>query len=276
VKVGIGAFVTDLGIGAADLARATEERGFESLLVTEHSHIPVRFDSVYPNGGEMPHYYRHCLDPFAVLATAAAVTTRLTLGTGITLVVQRDVIQLAKEVATIDYLSGGRFLFGVGAGWHREEMANHGTDPKTRGALLDEQLQALRAIWSRDEAEFHGRYVNFDPIYSYPKPVQRPHPPIYIGGMSPATFDRIDQLGDGWIAGSVTEAKDVAWQLGLATGAAAEKPVTVFAADYQSTDVLKAYRDGGAERVALLLEPAPEESTLRQLDDMAALIDQLA
>jgi probable F420-dependent oxidoreductase len=268
--------VTDLSIRADVLARAVEERGFECLLVTEHSHIPVRFDSVYPNGGEMPRYYRHGLDPFAVLATAAAVTTRITLGTGISLVVQRDVIQLAKEVASIDYLSGGRFLFGVGAGWHREEMANHGTDPKTRGVRLDEQLQALKAIWTRDEAEFHGRYIDFDPIYSYPKPARKPHPPIYIGGMSPSTFDRIGRYGDGWIAGSVPDAKDVAWQLGLATGKAADKPVTVFAADHRSTDVLEAYQNHGVERIALLLEPSPESETLRQLDEMAKLIQPLA
>jgi probable F420-dependent oxidoreductase len=276
MKVGVGAFVTDLGPGPAILARAVEERGFENLLVTEHSHIPVRFESPYPNGGEMPEYYRHCLDPFAVLAAAATVTTSLTLGTGICLAIQRDVIQLAKEAATVDYLSGGRLLLGVGAGWNREEMANHGTDPRTRGALLDEQLQALRAIWTNDEAEFHGRYVDFDPIYSYPKPARKPHPPIYVGGMAPSTFRRINSYGDGWIAGSVTEAKDVAWQIGLADGLEGEKPITVFAADHRTADVLKAYRDHGVERIALLLEPAPEDETMRLLDEMSALITPLA
>lgn len=273
MKLGIGAFVTDLGMRPDVLARAVEERGFECLLTTEHSNIPVRYGSAYPNGGEMPEYYRHCLDPFVVLSAAAAVTSTLTLGTSIALIVQRDVVQLAKEVASLDYLSGGRFFFGVAAGWLLEEMASHGTDPRTRGALMDEQLQALKAIWTEEQAEYHGTYVDFDPLYAWPKPVQKPHPPIYVGGMSKGTFRRIREHGDGWVAGSVAQASDVAGQIGLAdTGT----PITVFGSDHRTPDVVAAYRDHGVERVALLLEPASESETLIRLDEMAELIDAMA
>lgn len=276
MKLGIGAFVTDLGMRPAALARAVEERGFECLLTTEHSHIPVHYESAYPNGGEMPDYYRHCLDPFVVLSAAAAVTSTLTLGTSISLIVQRDVVQLAKEVASLDHLSEGRFFFGVGAGWLLEEMMTHGTDPATRGALMDEQLQALKAIWTQEKAEFHGKYVDFEPLYAWPKPVQKPHPPIYVGGQSKAGFRRIAHHGDGWVAGAAADAADVPGQIGLAKAAGLDIPITVFGADHRTPDVVSAYRDEGVERVGLLLEPASESETLVRLDEMAKLIDRMS
>ena len=173
MKIGINTFLTDEGISGPVLGRALEERGFESLFVAEHSHIPVSRRTPYPGGGDLPRMYYRAYDPFVALAAIASVTDRLILGTGVTLLIQRDVIHTANEVATLDRVSDGRVVFGVGVGWNREEMENHGTDPRTRGALVDEQLAALRAIWTQDEAEFHGKFIDFDPIYAWPKPIQR-------------------------------------------------------------------------------------------------------
>lgn len=180
MKFGISTFVTDDGIAPAPLARAIEERGFDSLFVAEHTHIPASRETPYPGGGDLPDKYYRTLDPFVTLTAAACTTERLLLGTGGALMIERDTITTAKEVASLDLVSGGRFVFGVGVGWNREEMQNHGTDPRTRGELLDEQLRAMREMWTKEEAEFHGEHVDFDPIYSRPKPVQQPHPPIYV------------------------------------------------------------------------------------------------
>ncbi|MFD9668574.1 LLM class F420-dependent oxidoreductase [Rhodococcus sp. NPDC059968] len=275
MKLGIGAFVSDDGIRPAVLAKAVEERGFESLLVPEHSHIPVHGKTPFPYGGAIPTYYSHLLDPFVVLATAAAVTKSLVLGTGITLVIQRDVIQLAKEIASVDLVSGGRFILGVAAGWHREQMSNHGVDPRTRGSLMSEQLGALKEIWTNDEAEFHGKFVDFDPIWAWPKPVQTPHPPIYVGGQSASTFRRIKELGNGWIATAAGDLVGAQEQIDLAAQHIPGLPVTVFGADYNDMAILKTYRDANIERVALMLEPASESESLSTLDRMAALIDQI-
>ncbi|MDT7575898.1 MAG: hypothetical protein QOH17_2231, partial [Pseudonocardiales bacterium] len=182
MKFGIATFITDEGIRPAALGRALEERDFSSLFIAEHSHIPAGRESPYPGGGELPRRYYRTLDPFVALAAVASVTSRLVLGTGIALLPQRDVIHTANEVASLDLVSDGRVAFGVGVGWNREEMRNHGTDPATRGALMDEQLAALKQIWTQDQAEFHGKHVDFDPIFLWPKPVQQPHPPIYLGG----------------------------------------------------------------------------------------------
>src|SRR5574340_348997 len=199
MKFGIATFVTDEGIRPDALGRALEERGFDSLFLAEHSHIPVSRTTPYPGGGDLPRQYYRTLDPFVALTAAASVTSDLLVATGIALLIQRDVIHTAKEVASLDLISGGRMLFGVGVGWNREEMRNHGTDPRTRGALINEQLAALKQIWTKDEAEFHGKYIDFDPIYSWPKPVRKPHPPIYIGGESPAALERLLKFGDAWL-----------------------------------------------------------------------------
>ena len=192
-------FSTDYSIRPDDLARLLEDRGFESMWVPEHSHIPAERSSPWPGGGDLPQDYWHTYDPFVALTAAAAVTTDLKLGTGICLVIERDPIMLAKEVASVDRLSGGRFIFGIGGGWNREEMANHGTRFRSRWRLLRERILAMKEIWTQEEAEFHGEFVDFDKMWAYPKPVQRPHPPILMGGDGPTTFDRVVEFCDGWM-----------------------------------------------------------------------------
>jgi len=182
-----------------ELARAVEERGLDSLFVTEHTHIPTSRKTPWPAGGELPKEYWHTHDPFVALGAAAAVTERIRLGTGICLVVERDPIQLAKEVASLDRISNGRFVLGVGAGWNREEMENHGVAYATRWKLLREKVLAMRSIWSEDEPEFHGELVDFDPIWSWPKPVQPGGPPVLLGAQSKWVFDRVADYADGWM-----------------------------------------------------------------------------
>lgn len=197
---GVVTFVTDYGIDPVTLGRQVEERGFDSLFVTEHSHIPASRESAWPGGtDELPKKYSHTYDPFVALSAVAATTSRIRVGTAICLVVERDPIMLAKEIASLDLLSGGRFVLGVGAGWNREEMANHGTDPATRMALLTERMKAMQEIWNNEEASFHGRYVDFDRIWSWPKPVQRPRPRVLVGGLGPRVLDRVLDFGDGWM-----------------------------------------------------------------------------
>ena len=273
MKIGIGAFVADEAIRPDILGRAVEERGFESLFVTEHSHIPVSRESPFPLGGPMPDYYARLLNPFVALTAAAVVTSRITLGTGIALMTQRDVIYTAKEVASLDVISDGRVLFGVAPGWNKEQMRNHGTDPSTRGALLDEQLQALRKIWTEDEAEFHGRFVDFDPIWSWPKPVQKPLP-LYVGGWGPAAARRVRAHGDGWLHGGAMDPDGVKAQFEMRAEYAPDAPMSVFGADGDDLAVLDAYRDCGAERVAVVLEPASERDSLARLDELAALVQR--
>jgi probable F420-dependent oxidoreductase len=181
------------------VARMVEERGQESLLFAEHTHIPASRETPYPAGGELPRKYAHTYDLFVALAAAAEATSSLRIGSGVCLVIERDPIITAKEVASIDHMSGGRFLFGVGAGWNREEMANHGTDPRTRMRLLAERIAAMKAIWSFDEASFDGEFVSFSRIWSWPKPAQKPHPPILVGGNGPTVIDRVLAFGDAWI-----------------------------------------------------------------------------
>ncbi|MDF5756307.1 LLM class F420-dependent oxidoreductase [Spongiactinospora sp. TRM90649] len=209
MKFGIDTFITDQTMPPAALARAVEERGLDSLLVTEHSHIPVRRETPWAGGPELPPHYYRTYDPFVGLAAAAARTSRLRLGTAIALAAQRDVIHLAKEVATLDRVSDGRVLLGVGVGWNKEETRNHGIPPERRGAVLDEKLAALKEIWTHDEPEFHGEFVDFDPIFSWPKPVQHPHPPILIGGESRPAVQRLLRFGDGWLPRAKTTPEEI-------------------------------------------------------------------
>ena len=199
MKFGITMFPADFAMDPVALGRAVEERGFESLWFPEHTHIPTSRKSPWPGGPELPREYYHTHDPFVALGAVAATTTNLKLGTGICLVVERDPITTAKEVASLDFLSNGRFLFGIGGGWNLEEMENHGTDPDKRWKLMRERVLAMKEIWAKDEAEFHGKLVDFDPIWSWPKPVQKPHPPIYVGGGGPHTFQRVVEYGDAWL-----------------------------------------------------------------------------
>jgi probable F420-dependent oxidoreductase len=194
---GLAVFPTHYTVDPGAMARLAEERGFESLFFPEHTHIPASRQTPYP-GGELPSKYWHTYDLFVALTAAAAATTRLRIGSGICLVIERDPIVTAKEVASVDFLSGGRLEFGVGAGWNREEMANHGTDPRKRMAVLQERVEAMQAIWTQDEATYHGQYVNFDRIWSWPKPAQRPHPPVLVGGEGPSVEERVLAFGDAW------------------------------------------------------------------------------
>lgn len=273
MKFGVSTFITDQGIAPDALGRAVEERGFDSLLIAEHTHIPVDRRSPYPGGGDLPEMYYRTLDPFVALSAAASVTDRLLLGTGIALVAQRDPIVTAKEVASLDLVSGGRAIFGIGVGWNREEMENHGTDPSTRGRLVDERLGAIRELWTAEKAEFHGEFVDFDPVYSWPKPVQRPHPPVYVGG-GPGAFKRVAAFGDAWLANRVAP-EEMAPQIArMRAVAGREVPVTVYAAP-EDPATIEAYEQVGVERLLLYLPTRPESEALDVLDRLAAAVDRL-
>jgi probable F420-dependent oxidoreductase len=198
MEFGVGYFPTDFGMAPGPLARLVEDHGQESLFFAEHTHIPASRESPWPGGADLPSKYWHTHDQFVALTAAAAATARLRVGSGICLVTERDPIVTAKAVASVDHLSGGRMEFGVGAGWNREELRNHGTDPRRRMAVLRERIEAMQAIWTQEEASFAGEHVAFDRIWSYPKPVQRPHPPILVGGDGPTVFDRVLAFGDAW------------------------------------------------------------------------------
>jgi len=273
MEFGINAFVTDEGLRPGPLGKAVEERGFDVLFVAEHSHIPVERRTPYPGGGELPNPYYRALDAFVSLTAAAMATTRLRLGTGVALVTQRDPISTAKEVASLDLVSDGRVIFGVGVGWNREEMENHGTDPITRGRLANERLEAMRQIWTNDQAEYHGEFVDFDPIYSWPKPVQRPHPPIYVGGGT-AAFPRIAQLDAGWFpnASSPEQLAPQITQLRETVGA--DVPITVGHIAPVRPELIEGYRELGVERVVLHVPAAPEQATLERLDRLTQVIAQ--
>ena len=198
MKFGVAYFPTDESIEPAALARMAEERGFESVFATEHSHIPAGRGTPYPAGGELPREYWRIYDPFVALSTMAAATERILIGTAICLLVERDPITTAKAVASLDRLSGGRFLFGIGAGWNLEEMQNHGTDPSTRFSLLRERIEACKALWADEEASYHGEFVDFDSVVCRPAPLQQPHPPILVGGNGPRVLERVLAYGDEW------------------------------------------------------------------------------
>src|SRR5215472_335574 len=282
MKIGAFVFTTDRSIQPAELARELEAHGFESLWVPEHTHIPTARRSPYPGGGELPGYYARALDPFVALTAAAAVTTRLLLATGVCLLVERDPIVTAKEVATLDWLSGGRFLFGVGGGWNREEMRNHGTDPATRWALLRERILAMKEIWTHDEAEFHGRFVDFEPIWSWPKPVQRPHPPVLIGSDGAGALDRVVDYGDGWVPilrpGGATPFPDRVADLRRRCEEAGRAPVSVTAFSWVrvgEADV-EAHERLGVERVIVPLPQDSRDRTLRAVERYTPLAARYA
>lgn len=196
---GVTIFPTDTTIQPMDVARAVEERGLDSLFFPEHTHIPTSRKTPFPGGTDLPDWYWRSHDPFVALTAAAAVTSKIKLGTGICLVTERDPITLAKACASLDVISEGRFIFGIGAGWNVEEMENHGTSYKTRWAILRERILAMKEIWTKDEAEFHGDHVNFDSLWSWPKPVQAGGPPIWLGANSKWAFDRVAEFCDGWM-----------------------------------------------------------------------------
>ena len=278
---GVYYFPTDYGINVAELARALEERGYDSLFFPEHTHIPTSRRTPFPSGGELPKRYKHTHDPFVALSFAAAATHKLKIGTGIALMPQRDPIVTAKAVASLDQLSNGRFIFAIGGGWNVDEMENHGARYETRFKLLRERVLAMKALWTQEEAQFHGEYVNFDPVWMYPKPKQRPHPPILIGGESDHTIKRVVEFGDGWFPRPRNnwEPKSAVARLHAAAKAAgrdpATLPITVFAAP-PDREKLIAYREAGIYRVLFEVPDAGRDEILRLLDKNAPLVAELA
>jgi probable F420-dependent oxidoreductase len=277
MKYALTMFPTDDAIRPDELARAAEERGFESLFFPEHTHIPCSRKTPYPAGGDLPREYYRTHDPFVALGLAAGVTKRIKLATGICLVIERDPIVLAKEVASLDYLSNGRAILGIGAGWNVEEMGNHGTEFKSRWQLLRERVEAMKAIWQNEQAEYHGKFVSFDPVFSFPKPVQKPHPPVLLGGHGPKALERVVRYCDGWMPISL-RAGDI--KAGIADlRRLAEKAgrdprsisVSVFwaPADRQAID---GYEAIGVERAIFPLPPAPRDQVMPILDKHAKLI----
>ncbi|HET8820598.1 MAG TPA: LLM class F420-dependent oxidoreductase [Thermoleophilaceae bacterium] len=270
MELGLANFLTDYGMAPAELGRQAEQRGFESLFLPEHTHIPVSRETPYPGGGELPSEYSHTLDPFVALGAVAAVTERLKIGTGVCLVIERDPIVTAKEVATLDHLSGGRFLFGVGAGWNIEEMRNHGTDPSTRFRRMRESVGAMKAIWTEDEAEYHGKLIDFDPIWIWPKPVQKPHPPVLVGGLGDKVYDRVVAYGDEWIPNRVQSPEALGerireLQRRAEAAGRGPIPVTVFGAKPE-VRLLERLRAAGVTRSLFYLLPGQSDAVERQLD----------
>jgi probable F420-dependent oxidoreductase len=275
MRFGLAIFPTAETVQPAAVARLAEEHGFESIWFPEHTHIPVSRETPYPAGGDLPDEYRRIYDPFVALAAAATATERLLVGTGICLIVERDPITTAKEVATLDRISDGRFLFGVGAGWNREEMANHGTDPRTRFGLMRERLEAMMRIWSEEEASFHGEHVDFDPIWSWPKPVQRPHPPILVGGNSDGALDRVVDLADEWIPNPETRLSELPDRIGdlqnrAATAGRDRIPVTFYAVKPEA-EALKRYAEAGVDRAVFYLPSGPPDQVIAYVTHLAAL-----
>jgi probable F420-dependent oxidoreductase len=287
MEFGVSTFITDQGLSPTELARALEDRGFDSLFVAEHTHIPVNGPTP-PDGDLPPNDYYRSLDPFVALTAAAVVTERLTLGTGIALVVQRDPITMAKEAASLDHLSGGRFQLGVGAGWLREEMRNHGTEPKTRLALMRERVLAMKEIWTAEQAEFHGQFVDFDPIFAWPKPAGIP---VLVGGNGPTVLDRVLEYGDGWAPNLVGTPEELVARVKELQHRADERgrgrvPVTLIGADQrgflgpdrQGTITplgereLGVLAEGGVDHCVFFRDAAaPQADALRYLDELAEL-----
>jgi probable F420-dependent oxidoreductase len=275
MDTGIALMLGSSGLTPPELGRAVEDRGFDSLFCAEHSHIPVASTRT---DGKPVRPYADTFDPFVALSAVAAVTTRIKLGTGVCLVIERDPITLAKEVASLDRLSDGRFLFGVGAGWNRAEMANHGTDPRTRMALLADRIRAMREIWTAEEAEYHGEYVEFGPMWSWPKPVQRPHPPVLVGGNGPGTEDRVLAFGDEWLpqSGPLADMAEFRRRVTALRQRAADAgrgriPVTVFGVP-PDKGLLAEFEAAGADRCLLALARLDASQMLAALDDWARLI----
>ncbi len=285
MKFGIGFFATPNTMPPTDLAIACEERGFESVWFPEHSHIPASYRSNWPGGGTPPKWYFEVMDPFLALSAAASVTREIKLATGICLIIQRDPIQLAKEIATLDHLSNGRMIFGIGGGWNAEEMENHGTVFKTRFRLMREQIAAMKAIWTEEEAEYHGVFVDFGPIISNIKPVQKPHPPIIIGGGFPHAAKRAIEYCDGWmpIRGGDLHTLDMIAEFRRMARDGDRDPdslsLTTFGLDrtystpdayFGSDDEVRQFRDAGVDRIVFQVQSEDRDEMLRMLDKAAS------
>ena len=277
MQTGAFIFPTDYTIDIAELARELEQRGFESLFVPEHTHIPASRKTPWPGGGDLPREYSHTHDPFVALSFAAAATTTLRIGTGICLIPQRDPIVTAKAVASLDRLSGGRFVLGMGGGWNVEEMENHGAEYGSRFKLLRERVLAMKALWTEEEAEFHGEFVDFDPCRSYPKPVQKPHPPVMLGGETDHTLRRVVGFCDGWfprarggfdVAGGIERLRRVADEAGRGMDTLS---VSLFGAR-PDAQTMEEYRQAGVDRALIGLPSNSRDDILRRLDSHALLL----
>ena len=277
---GLMMFSTDYAIRVDELAREAEARGFESLWLPEHTHIPTSRRSPWPGGAELPKEYWHTHDPFVALATAAAVTKNLKVATGICLLIERDPITTAKEIASLDFLSNGRFLFGIGGGWNAEEMEHHGTAFKTRWKLLRERVEAMKKIWTEETPEYHGTFVNFDKLWAWPKPVQKPHQPIYLGGHSPQVLERVVDYCDGWlpIGGRAGDLVENIKELRRRAEKAGRDPqtvaVTIFGTPADEAAMAQ-YRAVGVERATFGLPPAGRDKVLPLMDRYAEFVRKL-
>jgi probable F420-dependent oxidoreductase len=277
MRIGLFPFCTDYSMPIDRLAVAAEERGFDSIWLPEHTHIPANRATPYPGGGELPKEYSHTLDPFVALGIAAGVTKDLKLGTGICLAIEHQALTLAKTVATLDHVSNGRVLLGLGAGWNREEMENHGTDYGSRFRKLEEQMAALKTIWTNEEASFHGEFENFDAVWSWPKPVSKPHPPLILGGETEHTLRRIVRQGDGWLPRAMKPEVVIEGMVKLARFAeeAGRDPATISVSVFAPPPkdrVIHQFRDTTVDRVILMVPPQDESSTLARLDRYAAWV----
>jgi probable F420-dependent oxidoreductase len=276
---GAAMFFTDYSMTPAELGRALEERGFESVWAPEHSHIPLSRKTPFPGGGEMPKKYYDAMDPFVTLTAAAMATKKLKVGTGVCLVAQRDPIQTAKLVASIDQVSGGRFLFGIGNGWNQDEMEDHGTVFESRHKLARERVEAMKAIWTQTKPEYHGEFVNFGPMMAWPKPVQKPHPPVIVGGAFPYSARRAVRYGEGWIPhasrGTYAEIADMMPQFRQMASEAGRDPdsiqITVWGPK-QDADLMRRYEDLGVSRVVFSVESEKADTILPVIDGWAALM----
>jgi len=269
-------FFTDYSMSAMELARALEERGFESVWAPEHSHIPLSRKTPFPGGGDLPKPYYDAMDPFVVLAAAAQATKTIKLGTGVALIQQRDAIQTAKLVASIDQVSQGRFLFGIGGGWNQDEMEDHGTVYATRFKRVRESIEAMKDIWTKERAEYHGEFVTFDPMIAWPKPVQKPHPPIHVGGAFPHGARRAIRYGDGWIPGGdirevLPKFREMAREAGRDP---AGTEITSFALG-EDLDRVKRLNEMGVARVVPMFPPEKADKVLPMVDRWMKIMQQV-
>ena len=271
MKFGVAIFPTDYAISMGELAPAAEQLGFESLWVAEHSHIPTNRLSPWPAGGELPKHYWHTMDPFIALSVAALASKTIRVATGICLLIQRDPIHTAKEVATLDAISNGRFIFGIGAGWNREEMGDHGTDFKTRWQLLRERVEACKAIWTQDVSEYHGEMVDFGPMWSWPKPVQRPHPPVILGGNGPKILERVVRYADGWMPnrGDVIQRIPELQEMARAAG---RGPIPVSFYPKPGPAEIERLAAAGVERCIYYVPPDGRDPALASLEELGRMI----
>ena len=269
--IGIFYFATEYGHNVVDVARDAEQRGFESLWLPEHTHIPVSRKTPYAGGAELPKEYAHTLDPFVALAAVATATKHIRLATGISLLIERDTITMAKTLATLDLLSNGRAILGVGGGWNREEAEHHGVEWSQRFQKLEEQITAIKIIWANDEASFHGEHVRFDPIWSWPKPIQRPRPPILLGGETDHTLRRVIKYCDGWlprardpeiIVRGIARLNELAEEAGRDPESIS---VNVFA-PRPDAELIDRFKGKGVARIVLWLPPEDRDAVSRRLD----------